>query len=472
MSRTVNSARDRRATRAGTSGETVEIAGWLYNLRRSGKICFPQLRDGTGIMQCVAVKSALPEELFETLKDLTQESSLIIRGKIRAEQRAPGGYELDVESAEIVQRVPESDPYPITPKDHGIDFLMDHRHLWLRSRRQHAALGVRHEVIKGIRDYFDSNGFVLVDTPIFTPAACEGTSTLFEVDYFEDEKVYLTQSGQLYNEATCAAFGKTYCFGPTFRAEKSKTRRHLTEFWMVEPEMAYATLEDVKRVGEELVVFVVGRVLENRREELKVLERDVTKLEAIQAPFHRMSYDDAVKKLQVEGQRNPMGRRFRQHRRNPAHRRSGSSGDGGPLSHRGEGVLFPARRGSSGSRAGRRFHRARRLRRNHRRRPAHPRSGFAAEAAGRAQAAARGVQLVHRSAQIRQRSRTPASAWEWSASSRGCAAWSIFGKPSHSRGCCIARGRKNIGATNIHECTQISYSCAFVAYFPVTRILD
>src|SRR5215813_13179566 len=257
-------------------GESVEIAGWLYNLRRSGKICFPQVRDGTGIIQCVAVKSALPEELFESLKDLTQESSLTVRGKIRAEPRAHGGFELDVEGAEIVQRVPESDPYPITPKDHGIDFLMDHRHLWLRSRRQHAALAVRHEVIKGIRDYFDSNGFVLVDTPIFTPAACEGTSTLFEVDYFEDEKVYLAQSGQLYNEATCASFGKTYCFGPTFRAEKSKTRRHLTEFWMVEPEMAYADLEEVKRVGEEMILFIIARVLEHRGEELKILERDVS----------------------------------------------------------------------------------------------------------------------------------------------------------------------------------------------------
>lgn len=283
------------------NGETVEIAGWLYNLRRSGKICFPQLRDGTGIIQCVAVKSALPEDLFETLKNLTQESSLIVRGKVREEPRAQGGFELDVEAAAIVQRVSEETPYPITPKDHGIDFLMDHRHLWLRSRRQNAAIRVRHEVIKGIRDYFDSHGFVLVDTPIFTPAACEGTSTLFEVDYFEDEKVYLTQSGQLYNEATAAAFGKTYCFGPTFRAERSKTRRHLTEFWMVEPEMSYATLEDVKRVGEELVTFVVARVLEHRREELKVLERDVTKLEAIQAPFHRMTYDEAVVKLQSKG---------------------------------------------------------------------------------------------------------------------------------------------------------------------------
>jgi asparaginyl-tRNA synthetase len=283
------------------TGETVEIAGWLYNLRKSGKIVFPQLRDGSGIMQCVAVKSALPEETFEQLKNLTQESSLIVTGKVRAEQRATGGYELDVESAHIEQRVPESDPYPITPKDHGVDFLMDHRHLWIRSRRQHAILRIRHEVIKGIRDYFDSNGFTLVDTPIFTPAACEGTTTLFPVQYFEDEIVYLTQSGQLYNEANAMAFGKVYCFGPTFRAEKSKTRRHLTEFWMVEPEMAYATLEDVKRVAEEMVVFVVGRVIENRRAELQVLERDVSKLEAIQAPFHRMSYDDAVKKLQTKG---------------------------------------------------------------------------------------------------------------------------------------------------------------------------
>ncbi len=282
-------------------GQTVRIPGWLYNLRKSGKIVFPLLRDGTGIMQCVAIKSELPEELFETIKNLTQESSIIITGRIRAEQRAPGGYELDVEHVDVVDRVPESDPYPITPKEHGIDFLMDHRHLWLRSRRQHAILRVRHEVIRAVRDYFDSNGFTLVDTPIFTPAACEGTTSLFEVNYFDEEKVYLTQSGQLYNEATAMAFGKVYCFGPTFRAERSKTRRHLTEFWMVEPEMAYATLEDVKRLAEELVVFIVGRVLENRRAELAVLERDLSKLEAIQPPFPRISYDEAVKILQGKG---------------------------------------------------------------------------------------------------------------------------------------------------------------------------
>jgi len=282
-------------------GETVQIPGWLYNLRKSGKIVFPLLRDGTGLMQCVAVKSALPEPVFDTIKDLTQESSVVFTGKIRADERAPGGYEMDVENVDVLQRIPESDSYPITPKEHGTDFLMDHRHLWLRSQRQHAILSVRHEVIRAVRDYFDSHGFTLVDTPIFTPAACEGTTTLFEVNYFEDEKAYLAQSGQLYNEATAAAFGKVYCFGPTFRAEKSKTRRHLTEFWMVEPEMAYATLEDVKQVAEAMIVFVVNRVLENRRAELKVLERDVSKLEAIQAPFPRMSYDDAVKFLQSKG---------------------------------------------------------------------------------------------------------------------------------------------------------------------------
>jgi asparaginyl-tRNA synthetase len=283
------------------TGEPVEIAGWLYNLRKSGKIIFPLIRDGSGIIQCVGVKSGLPEDLFESLKNLTQESSVIIRGRIRAEARAQGGFEMDIEGAEIVQRVSEDTPYPITPKEHGTEFLFDHRHLHLRSRRQHAVLKIRHEIIKAIRDYFDSNDFTLVDCPIFTPAACEGTTTLFEVNYFDEEKVYLTQSGQLYNEATAMAFGKTYCFGPTFRAEKSKTRRHLTEFWMVEPEMAYATLDDVKRVAEELIVFMVGRVLENRKTELATLERDVTKLEAIKGPFPRISYDEAVEILKKKG---------------------------------------------------------------------------------------------------------------------------------------------------------------------------
>jgi len=290
--------------------ETVEIAGWLYNLRKSGKIVFPIVRDGTGLMQCVALKTTLPEEIFEQLKHLTQESSLVVRGKLRAEARAPGGYEMDVEGVDIVQKVSESEPYPITPKEHGVEFLMDHRHLWLRSQRQHAIIRVRHEVIKAVRDYFDSHGFTLVDTPIFTPAACEGTTTLFEVNYFDDDKAYLTQSGQLYNEANAMAFGKVYCFGPTFRAEKSKTRRHLTEFWMVEPEMAYADLGEIKRVAEEMVVYVVGRVLENRREELKTLERDTSKLEKVQAPFPRISYDDAVKNLQEHGSEIQWGSDF------------------------------------------------------------------------------------------------------------------------------------------------------------------
>ncbi len=290
--------------------QVVEIPGWLYNLRKSGKIVFPILRDGTGLMQCVALKSSLPEDVFESLKHLTQESSLIVRGKIRAEARAAGGFEMDVESVEILQKVAEDDPYPITPKDHGVDFLMDHRHLWLRSQRQHAIIRVRHAIISAVRDYFDSHGFTLVDTPIFTPAACEGTSTLFEVNYFDDEKAYLSQSGQLYSEATAMAFGKVYCFGPTFRAEKSKTRRHLTEFWMVEPEMAFADLEEVKRVAEEMVVYILGRVLEKRREELKVLERDTSKLEAAMSPFIRMSYDAAVKNLQEHGSEIQWGSDF------------------------------------------------------------------------------------------------------------------------------------------------------------------
>ena len=283
------------------AGETVSISGWLYNLRKSGKIAFPQLRDGSGMIQCVAVKAEIGDELFEQVKSLTQESAITITGVVRAEPRAPGGYELDLKGLEIHQLISEADPYPITPKEHGPDFLLNHRHLWLRSRRQHAIARIRHEVIRATRDFFDSNDFVLVDTPIFTPAACEGTTTLFEVDYFEDTKVYLSQSGQLYNEANAMAHGKVYCFGPTFRAEKSKTRRHLTEFWMVEPEMAYATIEDVKVLAEDMLCFIVERVLNNRQAELKTLERDVSKLEKIQKPFGRMTYDQAVEILKTKG---------------------------------------------------------------------------------------------------------------------------------------------------------------------------
>src|ERR1043165_8609495 len=257
-------------------GAEVVLKGWLYNLRSSGKIAFPQLRDGTGIVQCVVLTNAISPELWEQLKGLGEESALTIKGTVREDSRAPGGYEIDVTDAEVLQQVHD---YPITPKEHGTEFLMDHRHLRLRSRRQHAVLKVRHTVVQAVRNFLDNDGFTLCDSPIFTPAACEGTTTLFEVDYFDGEKAYLTQSGQLYNEATAAAFGKVYCFGPTFRAEKSKTRRHLTEFWMVEPEVAYAKLDDVMVLAENFISHIVARVLENRQEELKHLERDTSKLE-------------------------------------------------------------------------------------------------------------------------------------------------------------------------------------------------
>jgi asparaginyl-tRNA synthetase len=279
------------------AGNEVVLKGWLYNMRSSGKILFPQLRDGTGVVQCVVLKTAVSPELWEALKAMGQESALVIKGTVRADSRAPGGFEIDVSDAVVVQQVHD---YPITPKEHGTEFLMDHRHLWLRSRRQNAVLKVRHTVVQAVRNFLDNDGFTLADSPIFTPAACEGTTTLFEVDYFEGEKAYLTQSGQLYNEATAAALGKAYCFGPTFRAEKSKTRRHLTEFWMVEPEMAYATLDDVMNLAERMLSYIAARVLEDRSEELKVLERDTSKLESIVAPFPRISYDAAVKIL-VEG---------------------------------------------------------------------------------------------------------------------------------------------------------------------------
>ncbi len=269
-------------------------------MREGGKLLFPLFRDGTGVIQGVVVKSAVPPEVFDTVRGLTQESSVRVTGTVRADKRARGGFEMDVLNVEVLQRIPAETPYPITPKDHGIEFLMDHRHLWLRSTRQRAILGVRHEIIKAVRDFFDDRGFTLVDTPIFTPSACEGTTTLFEVNYFDD-KAYLAQSGQLYNEAAAMAVGKTYCFGPTFRAEKSKTRRHLTEFWMVEPEVAFAHLEDAMALGEELVAFVVGRVLEKRRPELQTLERKIENLEKIKLPFPRMSYDEAVKILQGKG---------------------------------------------------------------------------------------------------------------------------------------------------------------------------
>jgi asparaginyl-tRNA synthetase len=288
-------------------GEEVTLKGWLYNLRSSGKLLFPQLRDGTGIVQCVVFKKGVAPEVWDALDGLGQESALIIRGTVRADERAPGGYEIDVSSAEVVS--PAHD-YPITLKEHGTEFLMDHRHLWIRSRRQHAILKIRHTVVKAVNDFLDKDGFTLCDSPIFTPAACEGTTTLFEVDYFGDQKAYLTQSGQLYNEATAAAFGKVYCFGPTFRAEKSKTRRHLTEFWMVEPEMAYATLDDVLNLCERFLSYIAARVLEDRAEELKILERDTSRLEAITPPFPRLHYDDAVRILHEGFDRGEIETRF------------------------------------------------------------------------------------------------------------------------------------------------------------------
>src|SRR6201985_403328 len=278
-------------------GKPVTLRGWLYNRRESGKLLFPIFRDGTGTVQGIVPKAAVPAEVFARVRGLTQETSVIVSGRVRADQRAPGGYELDVDNVEVVQRVSEEDPFPITLKEHGVEFLMEHRHLWIRTPRQSAILRIRAEIIKAARDYLDDNGFVLTDPPILTPAACEGTSTLFPVEYFGDE-AFLTQSGQLYIESTALALGKGYSFGPTFRAEKSKTRRHLTEFWMVEPEVAYAQLDDIMELAENFISFIVQRCLKNRRAELETIGRDVSKLEKVVAPFPRLSYDDAVKMLQ------------------------------------------------------------------------------------------------------------------------------------------------------------------------------
>jgi asparaginyl-tRNA synthetase len=279
-------------------GQEVTIKGWLHNRRSSGKIHFLIVRDGSGFIQAVMSKAAVGDELFKAADHLSQETAVIVSGTVRADSRAPSGYEIDVQGLQIVS--PSID-YPITPKEHGVDYLLDRRHLWIRSERQHAILRVRHEVINAVRDFFNSRGFILADTPIFTPAACEGTTTLFPAQYFDDQTAYLTQSGQLYNEANAMALGRVYCFGPTFRAEKSKTRRHLTEFWMVEPEVAYASLDDVMALAEDLIVAVVARVLEARRLELKVLERDTSKLESVVKPFPRLAYDDAVKVLHGKG---------------------------------------------------------------------------------------------------------------------------------------------------------------------------
>jgi asparaginyl-tRNA synthetase len=284
---------------ASYDGQQVTIRGWLHNRRSSGKIHFLIVRDGTGFIQAVMSKAAVGEQAFTEADHLSQETSLSVTGTVRADARAKGGYEIDVAQVEIFGAAHD---YPITPKEHGVDYLLDRRHLWIRAERQTAILRIRHEVIDAVRDFFNSRSFILCDTPIFTPAACEGTTTLFPVQYFDDTTAFLTQSGQLYNEANAMALGKVYCFGPTFRAEKSKTRRHLTEFWMVEPEMAYADLNDVIELAEGLIVSIVSRVMDRRRHELQVLERDTSTLERIQAPFPRLTYDGAAQLLKDKGQ--------------------------------------------------------------------------------------------------------------------------------------------------------------------------
>ena len=286
--------------------QEVTLKGWLYNKTDKGKLRFLLLRDGTGVIQTVVFQKNVSPEVFQATDTLTQESSLVVTGTIRKDERAPGGFEMDVRNLEVIQ---VADSYPISPKEHGTSFLMDNRHLWLRSARQHSILRIRSEIIKACRDFLDDRGFTLVDTPIITPAACEGTTTLFGIDYFE-EKAYLTQSGQLYNEAACMSVGKTYCFGPTFRAEKSKTRRHLTEFWMIEPEVAFADLDDIMDLAQEYLCSIVQRVLTERREELKVLERDIAVLEKVQSPFPRISYHEAFDILEKEGTQTPRGSDF------------------------------------------------------------------------------------------------------------------------------------------------------------------
>jgi asparaginyl-tRNA synthetase len=281
-------------------GQEVTIRGWLYNLRESGKLLFPIFRDGTGVIQGVVSLKENPEA-FNALKGLTQESSVIVTGKIRAEQRAPGGYEIGVTRVQVLQKVSEDTPFPIQLKEHGVDFLLDHRHLWIRTPRQAAILRIRAEAIRAARDFMDSQGYILTDAPMFTPAACEGTTTLFEVNYIDDQKAYLTQSGQLYIEATAMALGKVYTFGPTFRAEKSKTRRHLTEFWMLEPEAAYADLYDMMTLGEGLVSAIVQGVLNNKARELETLKRDTKKLENVKPPYPRITYEEAIRVLNKHG---------------------------------------------------------------------------------------------------------------------------------------------------------------------------
>ena len=289
------------ASLAQHEGQTITLRGWLYNIRSSGKLLFPTFRDGTGTIQGIVPKAAVPEEVFNTIKSLTLESSVIVTGKVRADSRAPSGYELDVENVEVLQRIPEETPFPISLKEHGVDFLMEHRHLWLRTPRQSAILRVRATIMRAAAEYFDTNGFIRTDPPILTPNACEGTSELFEMDYFENDKAYLTQSGQLYVEATALALGKVYSFGPTFRAEKSKTRRHLTEFWMVEPEVAHLELNGLMDLAEAFITHIVTRVLETHRADLKVIGKDIAKLEAVLASSSDTPSNSEVEKNASSG---------------------------------------------------------------------------------------------------------------------------------------------------------------------------
>ena len=388
-------------------GQAVTIRGWLYNLRESGKLLFPIIRDGTGLVQGVVVKSKVAPEVWDALKGLTQESALIVSGQVRADKRAPGGYELEVETAEVVQRVPEGDPYPITLKEHGVDFLMEHRHLWMRTPRQAAILRTRAEIINAVRDYLNQNGYTLADPPILTPAACEGTTTLFPVNYFE-EQAYLTQSGQLYNEAAAMALGKVYSFGPTFRAEKSKTRRHLTEFWMVEPEVAYYTLDDIMELAENFVTYIVKRCLERRRADLETMGRNLAPLEKIDTPFPRISYDDAVAMLHEGHAKGELESRFEYGNDfgSPDETYISSKFDRPLMVHRYPAAVkafymepdpLDADQGALRRRA-----RSRGLRRNHRRLAARRQLRTATAADSPAPVAGRGFPVVSRSAQVRR----------------------------------------------------------------------
>ena len=388
------------------------------------------MRDGSGFIQAIVSKAAVGDEKFKQADHLSQETAVIVHGTVRADSRAPGGYELDVSDFEIVS--PSID-YPITPKEHGVDYLLDRRHLWIRSEKQAAILRVRHEVVSAVRDFFNDRGFILADTPIFTPAACEGTTTLFPVDYFEDQKVFLTQSGQLYAEANAMALGRVYNFGPVFRAEKSKTRRHLTEFWMVEPEMAYATLDDVIDLAEGLVVAVVSRVLEKRQRELKVLERDTSKLEAgqgaVSAHLLRRSREDPAR----QGAAVRMGRRPWRHRRDDSVAALRPAGGDPSLSGERQAVLHGA--GSATARAGavRRHARARRHRRNHRRQPASRELRSCCCSASRTTTCRRKRSSGISTCAVSDRFRTAASVWASSGSSDGSAASSTSAKLRRSR---------------------------------------